>query len=246
MLPLFLVYISEYTINTSLYPLLLFPPPSEGRLSSGQFSGSHLGKLGGTASTSFSSSSYHHHHKRSLLHPITNLRSFYPTYSTLYQLGVFISRSSLPFYRLRRLYTGSILQLINFLLLLTEVMGGWLPSAGGTWVVLALAVWEGLLGGAVYVGTFARVGEEVGRPRRVSGRDEGEGSEGEDEPEVVGGQREGGIDEETEFALAAVSVSDSAGIMLAGVLGLWLEPSLCAWQVGSGRDACRRVEVNEF
>ena len=122
-----------------------------------------------------------------------------------------------------------------------------MPSAGGTWVVFALAVWEGLLGGAVYVGTFERVGEEVGR----KGRNETAGDEGgvsgdeETDGEVVrsgGGDR----DEETEFALAAVSVSDSAGIMLAGVIGLWLEPALCAWQSASGRDACRRVEVNEF
>ena len=47
--------------------------------------------------------------------------------------------------------------------------------------------------------------------------------------------------EEREFVLGAVSVNDSGGIMLAGLVGLWLEPGLCAWQVGRGREWCREV-----
>ena len=157
-----------------------------------------------------------------------------------------------------------------------------MPGAVGTWVVFGVAVWEGLLGGAVYVGTFARVGEEGrGQGGKRIGRGDGREEQGEDgrrrgggggeDDEIEAGRGEeerrgliGGEerrrgrgedrrdrnddddDDGTEFALAAVSVSDSAGIMLAGVLGLWLEPALCAWQVSSGRDACRRVEVNEF
>ncbi len=45
-----------------------------------------------------------------------------------------------------------------------------------------------------------------------------------------------------EFALGAVSVADSAGIVLAGVGGVGLEGWLCGWQVERlGRDWCRRL-----
>ena len=44
-----------------------------------------------------------------------------------------------------------------------------------------------------------------------------------------------------EFSLGATSVSDSAGVCIAGFLSLALEPALCRWQVGRGRDWCRRL-----
>ncbi|KAH3675451.1 hypothetical protein WICMUC_002740 [Wickerhamomyces mucosus] len=45
--------------------------------------------------------------------------------------------------------------------------------------------------------------------------------------------------EEREFALGAVTVSDSFGILIAALIGLWLEPQLCAFQVDHGKDWCR-------
>ena len=50
------------------------------------------------------------------------------------------------------------------------------------------------------------------------------------------------IVEEREFALGAVTVADSGGICIAGFLGLWLEGTLCAWQVKRGREWCRLME----
>jgi battenin len=44
-----------------------------------------------------------------------------------------------------------------------------------------------------------------------------------------------------EFSLGATSVSDSGGICVAGLVGLWLEGALCGWQVRRGRDWCRRL-----
>jgi len=168
MLPLLLVYTSEYTINQSLHPLLLFPLPTT---------------------------------------PFTHYRSFYPTYATLYQLGVFLSRSSLPLFRLRNLYLPALLQCANLLILLLHALFPFLPNV---YVVFCIVLWEGLLGGAVYVNTFAAVAE--GRA--------GEGRE---------------------WCLGAVSVSDSAGICVAGVVGLGLEGAVCAWQVRRGKDWCRRL-----
>ncbi|KAK1072163.1 battenin CLN3 protein [Friedmanniomyces endolithicus] len=169
MLPLFLVYLAEYTINQGVAPTLLFP----------------------LART-----------------PFTHYRDFYPAYATIYQLGVFVSRSSLPFFRLRSsLYIPSGLQVLNLVVLTAHAVVPFLPSV---WVVLAVVFWEGLLGGLVYVSTYAAVREEV-------------------------------AEEEREFSLGAVTVSDSAGIFVAGLLGAVMEGALCGWQVDHGRDWCRRL-----
>ncbi|KAK5687988.1 battenin CLN3 protein [Elasticomyces elasticus] len=168
MLPLFLVYTAEYTLNQGVLPTVLFP-------------------LEGT--------------------PFNEYRAFYPTYSFIYQAGVFVSRSSLPFLRIRQLYTPAMLQVANLALLTTQALTPFIPTV---WIVFGIVFWEGLLGGLVYVSTYAAVREEV--------------------PE-----------EEREFSLGAVTVSDSAGIFVAGLLGAVMESQLCSWQVGHGVDWCRRL-----
>jgi battenin len=168
MLPLFLVYVAEYTINQGVAPTLLFPLESS---------------------------------------PFTHFRAFYPTYGAIYQLGVFISRSSLPFIRVRTLYTPSILQVLNLIGLTAHAMYPFIPSV---YFVFVIVFWEGLLGGLVYVSTFAAIREEV--------------------PE-----------EDREFSLGATTVSDSAGICLAGFVSIGMERALCGWQVKHGRDWCRKL-----
>ncbi|KJR82095.1 battenin [Sporothrix schenckii 1099-18] len=92
--------------------------------------------------------------------PFTEFRAFYPFYGFLYQLGVFISRSSTPFYRIHRLYLPSLLQVVNLAVLTTQALyfDSFLPSV---YLVFAIVFWEGLLGGAVYVNTFAEIMETV-------------------------------------------------------------------------------------
>lgn len=119
MLPLFLVYFAEYTINQGVAPTLLFPLASS---------------------------------------PFSHYRAFYPVYGTLYQAGVFISRSSLPFIRVRTLSIPTGLQLLNLALLTAHAMFPFLPSV---WIVFIIIIWEGLLGGLVYVSAFADIREEV-------------------------------------------------------------------------------------
>lgn len=110
MLPLLLVFISEYTINQGVTPTLLFP----------------LSKM-----------------------PMfKNYRDAYPTYNTIYQVGVFISRSSIPFIRVRHLYPPSILQFVNLLLLTSHAVFDFIPNI---YVIFFIIFWEGLLGGLVYV-----------------------------------------------------------------------------------------------
>jgi len=119
MLPLFLVYVAEYTINQGVAPTLLFP----------------------LAST-----------------PFHAFREFYPVYNALYQVGVFISRSSISFVRIHSLYLPSMLQVLNLVLLTLHAMFGFIPSV---WIIFGVVFWEGLLGGAVYVNTFAQIRDNV-------------------------------------------------------------------------------------
>ena len=168
MIPLFLVYLAEYTINQGVAPTLLFPLEES---------------------------------------PFKHYRAFYPTYGALYQLGVFISRSSLALFRIKTLYVPSFLQVANLALLTAQALVWFLPNV---YFVFIIVFWEGLLGGLVYVSTYAAVREDI--------------------PE-----------EEREFSLGAVSVSDSAGICLAGFLGVAMESGLCSWQVRHGRDWCRQL-----
>uniref|UniRef100_L7JJZ4 Protein BTN n=1 Tax=Pyricularia oryzae (strain P131) TaxID=1143193 RepID=L7JJZ4_PYRO1 len=90
--------------------------------------------------------------------PFTEFRSFYPFYGFLYQLGVFVSRSSTPFYRVHNLYLPSLLQVANLVLLTLHAVLDFIPSV---YLVFAVVFWEGLLGGAVYVNTFAEIMENV-------------------------------------------------------------------------------------
>lgn len=141
--------------------------------------------------------------------PFTEMRSFYPFYGFLYQLGVFISRSSIPFVRIHHLYLPSLLQCANLAILVVQALSNFIPSV---YIIFVIIFWEGLLGGAVYVNTFAEIMENVPHGER-------------------------------EFSLSATSVSDSAGICMAGFLGMVVEMSLCDWQVQHGRDWCRNIKI---
>ncbi|KAI1471800.1 Batten's disease protein Cln3 [Daldinia caldariorum] len=141
--------------------------------------------------------------------PFKEYRDFYPMYGFLYQLGVFISRSSIAFIRIKHLYIPSFLQIGNLVLLTLHALLPFLPNA---YVVFVVIFWEGLLGGAVYVNTFAEIMQNVPTSER-------------------------------EFSLGATSVSDSAGICIAGFVSMAIEVWLCDWQVQHGRDWCKKIQV---
>lgn len=75
-----------------------------------------------------------------------------------YQIGVFISRSSVNVFQLNRIWIMSVFQFANILLLLTEVVTFVTPSI---WIVFVVVLWEGLLGGGAYVNTFYRMSKEI-------------------------------------------------------------------------------------
>lgn len=137
--------------------------------------------------------------------PFTHYRDMYVVYGTLYQLGVFISRSSSSFVRIRNLYIPSFLQMLNVALFISQSLYMIIPNV---WIVMVLVFYEGLLGGASYVNTFTLVSETVPLENR-------------------------------EFAMGAVGMSDSAGIVMLASISMWLEPQLCQFQVDSGRPWCR-------
>ncbi|KAH6986276.1 batten's disease protein Cln3 [Ilyonectria sp. MPI-CAGE-AT-0026] len=90
--------------------------------------------------------------------PFDEFRGFYPFYGFLYQLGVFISRSSTPWFRIHHLYLPSLFQVGNLVILTLHAILFFIPSV---YVVFTIIFWEGLLGGAVYVNCFAEIMENV-------------------------------------------------------------------------------------
>ena len=96
---------------------------------------------------------------------ISSYRDIYVVYGFLYQLGVFISRSSVTMgIRIKRLYLLSVLQFINVMITLYQSIYD-LPFHLIWWLFL-LIFYEGLLGGASYVNTFKSVSEQVSRTKR--------------------------------------------------------------------------------
>lgn len=129
MLPLCLVYVSEYVINQGISPTLLFP----------------LDELPHWIFSSY--------------------RDIYVVYGFLYQLGVFISRSSISFgIRIKHLYVLSFLQFLNVIITLYQSLYD--SPFSKIWLLLLLIFYEGLLGGFLYVNTFMSVSEEVAKSKR--------------------------------------------------------------------------------
>lgn len=115
-LPLGVVYLTEYFINQGLMELLFF-------------------------------------HNIFLTHAAQ-----YRWYQTLYQLGVLLSRSSLRWLKIRKVWILSVLQMLNAVFLLLAVRYLFLPTV---WLVFTFILYEGLLGGAAYVNTFHFISKET-------------------------------------------------------------------------------------
>ncbi|EDV97844.1 GH14467 [Drosophila grimshawi] len=75
-----------------------------------------------------------------------------------YQIGVFISRSSVNLFQLDKIWLMSVFQFINVIYFLTEVIWFYTPTI---WIVFVIVLWEGLLGGGAYVNTFYRMSKEI-------------------------------------------------------------------------------------
>ncbi|XP_015457109.1 battenin isoform X1 [Astyanax mexicanus] len=87
----------------------------------------------------------------------------YRWYQTLYQIGVFISRTSLYCLKIKKIWLLALLQCVNAVLLSFAVLYQFLPSV---WLVFFIVVYEGLLGGAAYVNIFYLISTETGDRER--------------------------------------------------------------------------------
>ncbi|KAH7701439.1 Protein CLN-3.2, partial [Aphelenchoides avenae] len=94
-----------------------------------------------------------------------NVASQYRWYQVLYQLGVFVSRSSIRVLTIRASFLPvlSVLQLLNALLFFGDAQH---PFIGHIVIVFVLVLYEGLLGGSAYVNTFNAVHQQVPRSSR--------------------------------------------------------------------------------
>ncbi|XP_058971129.2 battenin [Pocillopora verrucosa] len=82
----------------------------------------------------------------------------YRWYQVDYQIGVFISRSSVNIFPIKKIWILAILQHANLVILLCEAYFHFLPSV---WIMFLIVLYEGLLGGACYVNAFYRISQEV-------------------------------------------------------------------------------------
>lgn len=80
-----------------------------------------------------------------------------------YQLGVFISRSSVNVVTINKIWMMAVFQAVNVAVFLCHVIFWFVPSI---WIIFAIVFWEGLLGGGAYVNTFYRMSKELPEARR--------------------------------------------------------------------------------
>ncbi|KAF0973546.1 hypothetical protein FDP41_008250 [Naegleria fowleri] len=82
----------------------------------------------------------------------------YMYYQFLYQIGVFISRSSVNIFPIKRLWVPAILQCSLFVFLLLDAYFRFVPAIFFTF---CLILFEGFLGGATYVNTYYCISTDV-------------------------------------------------------------------------------------
>ncbi|XP_072402254.1 battenin [Diabrotica undecimpunctata] len=82
----------------------------------------------------------------------------YRWFQVTYQIGVFFSRSSVNLFHIKQTWWMTLFQGINVVIFTTEAIYYYIPNF---YIVVALVLWEGLLGGSSYVNTFYRISTEV-------------------------------------------------------------------------------------
>ncbi|XP_041350083.1 battenin-like [Gigantopelta aegis] len=121
----------------------------------------------------------------------------YRWYQVAYQLGVFISRSSVNLVQFNKLWILTVLQFVNMILLLVQVFYHFIPSM---WILIPIILYEGLLGGAAYVNTFYKMSVEVPA-------------------------------EHLEFSMGVVSISDTLGVSLVGLVAIPTHDHICSLKI---------------
>jgi len=96
---------------------------------------------------------------------LTDSPILYARYQVLYQIGVFLSRSSVRWIQIpsSRLWLLPVLQFLNLAILMTEAVFRWTSRIT---IIYAFILWEGLLGGAAYVNSFDQVSQTTPKSDR--------------------------------------------------------------------------------
>lgn len=92
-----------------------------------------------------------------------NAAEQYRWYQVTYQIGVFISRSSVNIIHIRHIWVMALLQGLNVVFFFFEAYFMFTPSI---WIIFGIIAFEGLLGGGGYVNTFYRMSREIPATRR--------------------------------------------------------------------------------
>lgn len=123
----------------------------------------------------------------------------YVYYQALYQVGVFISRSSVNIVPLPAVWPPALLQVLTCIYMaaaaVTSFSGNLSQHPNYIIIFFGIIFWEGLLGGSVYVNSFYLISQEF-------------------------------QDEEKEFAMGATSMGYALGITISAFFGLWFGPFL--------------------
>eukprot|EP00055_Hartaetosiga_balthica_P014193 m.76619 g.76619 ORF g.76619 m.76619 type:complete len:448 (+) comp8520_c0_seq5:44-1387(+) len=82
----------------------------------------------------------------------------YRTYQLIYQIGVFVSRSSRTVFTLDHVWWPALVQLINFVVLFCDARYHFVPSI---YIHFVWIFFEGLLGGLAYVNAFALISKHT-------------------------------------------------------------------------------------
>ncbi|EJD01806.1 batten's disease protein Cln3 [Fomitiporia mediterranea MF3/22] len=212
MLPLSCVYLFEYTINQGIAPTLVYPVPAP-----------------------------QDHPLMSLL--IHSIRDYYPLWQLVYQTTVFLSRSSislgLPPLPGRLLSMPAIVQFGILVILALESGVGLIPAdseglaAGIVFVLISI---EGVCGGLAYVNVFYRINQSHRHsPTPSSSFDPSNPS---NPSNSVADER---LKQEHEFQIGSIGFADSSGILLASLVAMPTEVSLCKAQIARGKMLCGQL-----
>lgn len=87
----------------------------------------------------------------------------YQWYQVTYQIGVFISRSSVNIVQIKYIWIMAVLQGLNLVFFSFEAIYMFTPNI---FIIFGLILFEGLLGGGAYVNTFYRMSKEIPATRR--------------------------------------------------------------------------------
>ena len=170
---------------------------------------------------------------------IHSLRDYYPLYQLVYQTFVFFSRSYTTLTPLDPvpyswLWAPAILQIFLLGLMTSESVYSWFRSSIASPLVIVLVAIEGLAGGVAYVSIMSHLSV-------LSKSGAGYEALATDDTDIDAEYAEELEAQAHEFQIGCVGLADTFGILVASLVSIPLQVTLCRAQVVRGKDLCTRV-----